>query len=106
MERKLVGLVLIVAGVTAGLVWAAGGVTHPFAPVVALLLFLVGASMFGKTSQLAERLQPLVGRSVRVLVWGTELPGFQGSRSLSILCEPSARACISTCVRRTVRRHT
>ena len=78
MGHKLAGLVLIVAGVAAGVVWASGRAPHPFVPVVALLLFLAGASLFGKTSQLAESLRPLVGKSVRVQVWGAELPGHPG----------------------------
>lgn len=78
MERRAAGLVLIVAGVAAGVLWVSGGVTHPFLPVVALLLFLAGASLFGKTNQLADRIRPLVGRSFRVLVWSTELPEYAG----------------------------
>ena len=78
MGRKPAGLVLMAAGVTTGVVWASGRAPHPFVPVVALFLFLAGASLFVKTSKLAESLRPLVGKSVLVQVWGAELPGQPG----------------------------
>ena len=73
--RQAVGLALIVAGVATGILWASGQVIHPFAPVVALLLFLAGASFFGKVSAYVEKMRPLVGKTVRVGVWGSALPG-------------------------------
>src|SRR5436305_1577836 len=73
-RRKVTGLGLIGVGAAAGVFWASGRVSHPFAPVVALLLLLAGASFFGKARQFAEKLQPLVGKEVRVRVWGSELP--------------------------------
>jgi xanthosine utilization system XapX-like protein len=78
MGRRLAGLGLIVAGVAVGILWASGRTSHPFLPVVALLLFLAGASFFSKTSRFAERMRPLVGKSVRAQVWGAELPGHAG----------------------------
>ena len=71
--RQATGLALIGAGVAAGGLWASGRLAHPFAPVVALVLFLAGASFFGKASQFADKLRPLVGKHVRVRVWGLEL---------------------------------
>src|SRR5215471_21058835 len=64
MRGKLAGLALILLGVAVGILWVSGRATHPFTPVAALLIFLVGASMFGKTSRLAERMRPLVGKIV------------------------------------------
>ena len=78
--RHAAGFVLIAAGIAAGIAWAGGRMTHPFSPVLALLLFLAGASFFGKTSRFADKLRPLVGQSVRVRVWGSELPDHAGSR--------------------------
>jgi hypothetical protein len=79
MGRKLAGLGLIAAGAAAAVLWASGRTTHPFVPVVALLFFLAGASFFSKTSRFAERMRPLVGKSVRAQAWGAELPGHPGA---------------------------
>jgi hypothetical protein len=57
-----------------------GGAAHPFIPVAALLICLVGASMFGSTARLAERTRPLVAKTVCALAWGTELPNHVGAR--------------------------
>src|SRR5947208_15979814 len=78
--RQAVGSVLIVAGVAAGVLWASGHVRHPFAPVVALFLFLVGASFFRKVSADVEKMRSLVGKNVEVWVWGSELPGHADSK--------------------------
>src|SRR4051812_5512562 len=78
--RQALGLALMVVGVAAGVLWASGHVLHPFAPVVALLLFLAGASFFGNVSAYAEKMRPLVGKNVQVWVWGSELPGHPGSK--------------------------
>jgi hypothetical protein len=75
MYPKFVGIAVVFAGVALGIVWLSGRIAHQFLPVLALLLFLAGISFFGKTNQFAQRLQPLVGRSVRVLAWDSELPG-------------------------------
>lgn len=75
MHRKFVGIALVFAGAALGIAWASGRIAYQFAPVLALLLFLVGASLFGKTNQFAQRLQPFVGKNVRVLAWEAELPG-------------------------------
>src|SRR6266568_7882385 len=75
MHPKFVGIALVFAGIALGIVWVSGRIAHPFLPVLALLLFLAGSSLFGKTNQFAQRLQPFVGRSVRVLAWDSELPG-------------------------------
>ncbi|HEX9121131.1 MAG TPA: hypothetical protein VF840_11380 [Terriglobales bacterium] len=74
-RRQVVGLALIVAGIASGLLWATGRVLHPFVPVIALFLFLAGASFFGKVGKFAEKMRPLVGKNVRVQIWGLELPG-------------------------------
>jgi hypothetical protein len=71
---------VIVAGGAAGILWASGHVLHPFTPVVALLLFFVGTSSFGKVSAYVEKMRPLVGKNVRVRVWGSELPGHADSK--------------------------
>src|ERR1700687_742735 len=75
VHLKFVGIAQVFAGTALGIVWASGRIAHPFLPVLALLLFLADISLFGKTNQFAQRLQPLVGRSVRVLAWDSELPG-------------------------------
>jgi xanthosine utilization system XapX-like protein len=79
MHRKLIGGVLLTAGVALGILWASGVVPHPFAPAMALLSFLAGASVFGRTSRFAARLEPWIGNTVRVQVWGSELPDASGS---------------------------
>jgi xanthosine utilization system XapX-like protein len=71
--RKAIGLTLIVAGLAVGVAWSNRSFAHPFAPVIALVLFLVGASMFGQVSRLAAEISKLEGKTVRVKVWGTDL---------------------------------
>ena len=74
--RQAVGLALVLTGVASGILWMSGRATHPFVPVVALLLFLAGASVFiSKVSGLAEKMRPLLGKNVRVQAWGSDLPG-------------------------------
>ncbi len=79
MRYRALGLAAAVSGALLGIAWATGRVTHPFAPALALLLFLVGASLFPKTHVLAQRMRPLVGESVRVQAWSADLPGHPGA---------------------------
>jgi hypothetical protein len=79
MPRKLLAGVLVAVSIIAAALWASGRALQPFLPVLALLLLLIAASLFGKTNRFAERLRPLVGRRVRVLAWGAELPGVAGA---------------------------
>lgn len=79
MQRRVIGLTFVAAGVVLGIVWAMGWLTQPIAPAAALLLFLVGASFFGKVGRFAEKLRPFAGKSARVQVWGSDLPGYSGS---------------------------
>ncbi|HWK30709.1 MAG TPA: hypothetical protein VNR20_01375 [Terriglobales bacterium] len=79
MNRRLVtGFSFIAAGAATASVWVSGRTANPFAPVAALLLFLLGASFFNKTRRFADKLKPLVGKRVRVRVWGSELPELAG----------------------------
>lgn len=78
LKRLLAGALGTVAIVAATL-WANGRAPQPFIPVLALLLFLIAASLFGKTNRFADRLRPLVGKRVRVLAWGAEPPGIVGA---------------------------
>jgi len=79
MRRQVIGLALILAGLASGMLWATGRISQPFAPAVALLLFLAGTSFFGSVSRFAERMRQLQGKSVRVQVWGSDLPGAAGA---------------------------
>lgn len=80
MKQRLVGFVLIAAGIAAGVLWATGRIAHPFAPVAGLFLLLLGATSFGKASRLADELRPLRGKAVSVRVWGSALPGRTGCK--------------------------
>ena len=66
------------AGIVTGYVWASSRIANAFASVVALMLFLAGASFFAATGRFADRLRPFVGKRVRVRVWGSELPDYHG----------------------------
>jgi hypothetical protein len=79
MGRKVIGFALIVAGVAVAIAFASKRMTHPFTPVVALILFLAGASLFGRVAGLAGQVSHLVGKTVKVKVWGADLPGDTGS---------------------------
>jgi hypothetical protein len=72
--RTIAGFALIAVGIVLAIFWATGRVPTPFTPVAGLIIFLVGAGLFGKTGRLAEQFQPLIGKDVRVRVWGSELP--------------------------------
>ena len=48
---------------------------RPFGLALAMLSFALGASLLGKPARLSTALRPLVGRTVRVEVWGEPLPG-------------------------------
>ncbi len=48
---------------------------RPFGVALAMLSFALGASLLGKAGRLSAALRPLVGRTVRVEVWGEPLPG-------------------------------
>src|SRR5437016_2399459 len=79
MPRKPLAWILSAVAIVAAALWASGRTQQPFVPVFALLLVVMAAGMFGKTNRFADRLQPLVGRKVRVLAWGDELPGAAGA---------------------------
>jgi hypothetical protein len=79
MPRKLLAGVLVAVAIVAAALWTSGRARQPFLPVLVLLLFLIAASLFGKTNRFADRLRPLAGRRVRVLAWGVELPGVAGA---------------------------
>jgi hypothetical protein len=51
---------------------------RPFGVALAMLSFALGASLLGKAGRLSAALRPLVGRTVRVEVWGEPLPGPHG----------------------------
>ena len=80
LRQRLAGFALIAAGIVAAILWATGRLTHPFAPVAALFLMLLGATSFGRGSKLSDSLQPLVGKTVGVRVWGSELPDRHGCK--------------------------
>ena len=75
----MAGSALMAGGIAAAILFATGHLPSPFAPVGALILLLAGASLFGKTSRFADKLQWLVRKNVRLLAWGVELPGTKGS---------------------------
>ncbi len=79
MQRKFLACVLGAVAIIAATLWASGRARQPFLPVLALLLLFFAISLFGKTNRFADRLRPLVGRSVRVLAWGSELPSVAGA---------------------------
>ena len=79
MIRKAVGFVLVLAGIAVAIAFASKRMTQPFTPVVALFLFLAGASLFGRAAGYAGKLSHLVGKTVKVKVWGSDLPGDIGS---------------------------
>ena len=79
MARKTLAGALSVVAIGTAILWASGHAWQPFIPVLVLLLFLIGASLFGKTNRFADRLRPLIGKRVQVLAWGAELPGAAGA---------------------------
>jgi hypothetical protein len=79
MPRILLAVVLGAVAIVTATLWASGRTRQPFLPVLALLLLVIAASLFGKTNRFADRLRPLVGRKVRVFTWGAELPGVAGA---------------------------
>jgi len=79
MPRKAVAVALGAVAIVAATLWASGRVRQPFIPVLALFLLVIAATLFGKTNRFADRLRPLVGRKVRVVAWGAELPGVAGA---------------------------
>ncbi len=80
MNRKVTRLLLIVAGATSAILWASGRVKGPFLPFLALVLLFLGASFFGRVSEFSERMRPLIGKKVRVQVWGSALSDDSGDR--------------------------
>ena len=71
--RKAMGLTLMVGGIAVGIAWSSGSFAQPMAPAIALVLFLGGASFFGRVSGMAGEMSSLKGKIVRVKVWGVEL---------------------------------
>ena len=81
MDQRWVGLPLILLGVASGILWMSGRWPYPFAPVIALFLLLIGTTLLiSKVGQLARRMRPLLGKNVRVQVWGSDLADSPGSR--------------------------
>lgn len=78
MALRAAGWALVAAGVALAAAWAGGRVEHPFAPVGALLLLGAGGMLIPPTHGVAERMRPLVGKSVTAEAWGAELPGHAG----------------------------
>ncbi len=79
MGRKTVALALIAGGLLLGLASVTGKVSHPFAPVMALLLFGAGGMLLPRTYQVADQLRPWLGTSVDAKAWGSGLPGHEGA---------------------------
>lgn len=79
MPRAFLAGALTAIAIIAAILWGSGRVRQPFIPVLAMLLLLVAASLFGKTNRFADRLRPLVGSKLRALVWGAELPATAGA---------------------------
>ncbi len=51
---------------------------RPFAAAFALIGFFFAATFLGRAGRIAVALKPVVGRTVRVEVWGAPLPGPDG----------------------------
>jgi xanthosine utilization system XapX-like protein len=79
MRRKLLALALVAAGLMLGLAYASGKVCHPFAPVMALLLFLAGGMLLPRTYEISDQMCPCLRTSVEAKAWGSGLPGFEGA---------------------------
>ena len=79
MGRKTLALMLTAGGLLLGMAYAAGKVSHPFVPVMALLLFLAGGMLLPGTYEVSDQLLPLLGTSVELKAWGRELPGYEGA---------------------------
>jgi xanthosine utilization system XapX-like protein len=79
MRRKILALALIAGGLLLGLAYAVGKVSHPFAPVMALLLFLAGGMLLPRTYEVSDQLCPWLCTSVEAKVWGSGLPGYEGA---------------------------
>ena len=77
MGRKTLALALTAGGLLLGLAYAVGKISHPFAPVMALLLFLAGGMLLPRTYEVSDQLLPLLGTSVEAKAWGRGLPGYE-----------------------------
>ncbi|HEX7615623.1 MAG TPA: hypothetical protein VF554_10125 [Thermoanaerobaculia bacterium] len=71
MVRGLLFILLGLAGIAVGLLAAE---FRFFGTAVAMFSFFLASSLLGKAGRLAAALQPLVGSTVRVEVWGTPFP--------------------------------
>jgi hypothetical protein len=71
MVRGLLFILLGLAGIGVGLL---AGEFRFFGTAVAMFSFFLASSLLGKAGRLAAALQPLVGSTVRVEVWGTPFP--------------------------------
>ena len=69
----MIGVVFIVSAIALAAAWNLQGLGRPFAPWIALILFLFGANYFGPVSRLAGQMSSLKGSVVRVKVWGKDL---------------------------------
>jgi len=70
--RGIAFILLALAGFWVGL---QGGEYRPFGAGFALLGLFFAATFLGRAGRIAVALRPVVGRTVRVQVWGAPLPG-------------------------------
>ena len=69
------GALFIVLGLIGVGIGVNAAAYRPFGLALAMLSFALGASLLGKAARLSAALRPLVGRTVRVEVWGEPLGG-------------------------------
>lgn len=72
------GVGFAVVGLAGLWVGATSAEYRPFGAALALLGFFLAASFLGRAGRIATALRPIVGRTVRVEVWGAPLPGSGG----------------------------
>jgi hypothetical protein len=76
LNLRGVGFALVgLAGLWVGV---QGADYRPFGAGVALFGFFLAASFLGRAGRIAAALRPIVGRTVRVEVWGTPVPAPHG----------------------------
>jgi hypothetical protein len=73
------GVGFVVLGLAGLWVGVQGGEYRFFGPVFAMFGFFFAATFLGRAGRIAVALKPLVGRTVRVEVWGAPLPGPDGA---------------------------
>lgn len=84
MNRKVIGAACVLAGGIAATVWLSGRARSPFLPFIALILIFVGANFFSKISELSERMRSLIGKKVRIQIWGSALK-YEGTEVFVLL---------------------